>query len=81
MDHDNILTESFKKMNLLRNHKQSIHVFNKSIMDESPSDILKLQNRMPYLNEIMRVLLDLGNNRYKNKINFFLLLFIMRRFY
>lgn len=62
MDRDNLLTESFKKMSLLKPHKQNLHFFTKNIMDDSPSDILKLQNRLPYLNQIMHVLLDLGNN-------------------
>lgn len=69
VDRDNIITESFKKMSLLKNHKENIHFYTKSIMDDSPSDILKLQNRLPYLNQIMHVLLDLGNNGYKNKNN------------
>lgn len=49
-------------MNLLNiNHKKNINFFTKNIMEVSPSDILKLQNRLPYLNQIMHVLLDLGN--------------------
>lgn len=63
VDRDNLLTESFKKMNLLKPHKQNINFFTKNIMDDSPSDILKLQNRLPYLNQIMHVLVDLGNNK------------------
>lgn len=66
MSYDNILTESFKKMSLLKNHKKNINLFIKKIIDDSPSDILKLQNRLPYSNQIMHVLLDLENNGYNN---------------
>lgn len=67
MNYDSIITESFKKISLLKTHKKNINFFTKKILDDSPSDILKLQNRLPYSNEIMHVLLDLENNGYKNK--------------
>lgn len=68
MVHDNILIESFKKMSLLKNHKKNMCFFTKSIIDNSPSDLLKLQNRLPYLNQMMHVVLDLGNNGYLYKL-------------
>jgi len=72
MGHDSALTESFKKMSLIKDHKKNVHFFTKNIIDNSPSDISKLQNRLPNVNQIMHVLLDLGSNGYKNyvKINF-----------
>lgn len=64
MVHNNILTESFKELSLLKNHKKNIHFFTKHIIDDSPSHVLKLQNRLTNLNQIMHVLLDLGHNGY-----------------
>lgn len=55
--------ESFKKISLLKNCKKNVHFFTKNIIDDSPLDILKLQNRLPCLKQIMHVFLDLGNNR------------------
>ncbi|VVC44581.1 B9 domain [Cinara cedri] len=69
MVHNNILTESFKKLSLLKNNRKNINFFTKNILDDSPSDILKLQNRLPNLNQIMHVLLDLGNNGTENEEN------------
>jgi len=64
MGHDNTLTESFKNMGLMNNkdHKKNAYFFTKNVIDYSPSDISKLQNRLPNFNQIMHVLLDLGNN-------------------
>lgn len=53
-------------MNLLKSHKRNINLFTKNIMDDTPSDIIKLQNRLPHLNQIMHVLLDLGNGYITN---------------
>lgn len=66
MGHSSILTESFKKISLMKDHKKNIHFFTKNIIDNSPSDISKLHNRLPNSNQIMHVLLDLGNNGYNN---------------
>lgn len=63
---DNLLSKSFKQLNLLQTHKKSVHFFTKNIIDDSPSDILKLQNRLPYISQTMHVFLDLGKNRYNN---------------
>lgn len=62
IEQDNILTESFKKINLIKNQKNISHFITKNIVDDAPSDISKLQNRLPCLNQIMHVLLDLKNN-------------------
>lgn len=70
MYQDNILTESFKKISLLQNHTKNIHFIAKNILNDSPSEMLKLQNRLPYCNQIMQVLLDLGNNGYKSNVLF-----------
>lgn len=50
----------------MKDHKKNVHFFTKNVIDYSPSDISKLQNRLPNSNQIMHVLLDLGNNRYNN---------------
>ncbi|XP_025418079.1 Meckel syndrome type 1 protein homolog [Sipha flava] len=72
-NHENVITESFKKLSLLNNYKKNLHYFTKNIMEDSPSDSLKLQNRLPHLNQIMHVLLDLGNNDIENEENNFVL--------
>ncbi|XP_026812777.1 Meckel syndrome type 1 protein isoform X1 [Rhopalosiphum maidis] len=71
MGHDNTLTESFKKMGLMNNkdYKKNAYFFTKNVIDNLPSDISKLQNRLPNFNQIMHVLLDLGNNGTDNKEN------------
>lgn len=60
---DHVLLESFKKISFLKNYAKNVNFFTKNIIDDSPLDILKLQNRLPYLKQIMHVFLDLGNNR------------------
>jgi len=62
MSHDSTLPESFKKLSLMNDHNKNVHFFTKNIIDNSPSNISKLQNRLPNFNQIMHVLLDLGNN-------------------
>lgn len=53
-------------MDLIKDHKKNVHFFTKNVIDNSPSDISKLKNRLPNINQIMHVLLDLGNNGYEN---------------
>lgn len=67
MECDNVLTESFKKMNLIKSQKNDLHFITKNIVDDSPSYVSKLQNRFPYLSQRMHVLLDLKNNGYTKK--------------
>lgn len=69
MCHENTLTESFKKMGLMKDPKKNAYFFTKNVIDNSPSDILKLQNRLPNFNQIMHVLLDLGNYGYNSYLN------------
>lgn len=65
---NNILTDSFKKMSLLQNCAKNLHFIAKNMLDDSPSEILRLQNRLPFCNQIMQVLLDLGNNGYMSNM-------------
>lgn len=51
-------------MSLLQNYTNNINFIAKNMLDDSPSEILRLQNRLPSYNQIMQVLLDLGNNGY-----------------
>ncbi|XP_050519966.1 tectonic-like complex member MKS1 isoform X3 [Daktulosphaira vitifoliae] len=66
---DNIITKSFKQIGELKINSKNINIFKKTFVDEAPSNNLKLQNRLPYSNHIMHIILDLDNSNNETEMN------------
>lgn len=60
---DNIITKSFKQIGELKISSKNVDIFKKNFVDEVPSKNLKLQNRLPYSNHGMHIILNLGNSK------------------